>query len=381
MGRVEIRKVESNHDLKTFVQFYYDLYRDCPHAVPFLFTDEIATLKKDKNPAFEFCEADFFLAYKEGKVVGRVAAILNKKANQRWNVKQVRFGYFDFIDDLEVSKALMDTVEQWGRERGMTQIAGPLGFTDMDREGMMVEGFNRLSTMYVNYNYPYYPQHIEKFGRFEKDNDYLEFLVKISDHVPEKIMKVSQVIEKRYNLRVKKFTRKELVSGGKGREIFHIINKTYDGLYGFSQLSERQIDHYVDEYIKIADLDLVTGVEDATNNKLVGFGICFPSFSNALQKTRDGHFLPFGWWHLLKVLKFHKTNAIDMLLIGVLPEYRAKGANSLIFRDIVQQMLRYGYVFAEAMPQMETNTRIISLWDYFEHEQHRRHRCYKREIL
>ena len=381
MGRVEIRKVESNHDLKTFVQFYYDLYRDCPHAVPFLFTDEIATLRKDKNPAFEFCEADFFLAYKEGKVVGRVAAILNKKANQRWNVKQVRFGYFDFIDDLEVSKALMDTVEQWGRERGMTQIAGPLGFTDMDREGMMVEGFNRLSTMYVNYNYPYYPQHIEKLGRFEKDNDYLEFLVKISDHVPEKIMKVSQVIEKRYNLRVKKFTRKELVSGGKGREIFHIINKTYDGLYGFSQLSERQIDHYVDEYIKSADLDLVTGVEDATNNKLVGFGICFPSFSNALQKTRDGHFLPFGWWHLLKVLKFHKTNTIDMLLIGVLPEYRAKGANSLIFRDIVLQMLRHGYVFAEAMPQMETNTRIISLWDYFEHEQHRRHRCYKREIL
>ena len=381
MGRVEIRKVESNHDLKTFVQFYYDLYRDCPHAVPFLFTDEIATLRKDKNPAFEFCEADFFLAYKEGKVVGRVAAILNKKANQRWNVKQVRFGYFDFIDDLEVSKALMDTVEQWGRERGMTQIAGPLGFTDMDREGMMVEGFNRLSTMYVNYNYPYYPQHIEKLGRFEKDNDYLEFLVKISDHVPEKIMKVSQVIEKRYNLRVKKFTRKELVSGGKGREIFHIINKTYDGLYGFSQLSERQIDHYVDEYIKIADLDLVTGVEDATNNKLVGFGICFPSFSNALQKTRDGHFLPFGWWHLLKVLKFHKTKAIDMLLIGVLPEYRAKGANSLIFRDIVLQMLRHGYVFAEAMPQMETNTRIISLWDYFKHEQHRRHRCYKREIL
>ena len=269
MGRVEIRKVDSNHDLKTFVQFYYDLYRDCPHAVPFLFTDEIATLRRDKNPAFEFCEADFFLAYKEGKVVGRVAAILNKKANQRWNVQQVRFGYFDFIDDLEVSKALMDTVEQWGRERGMTQIAGPLGFTDMDREGMMVEGFDRLSTMYVNYNYPYYPQHIEKLGRFEKDNDYLEFLVKISDHVPEKIMKVSQVIEKRYNLRVKKFTRKELVSGGKGREIFHIINKTYDGLYGFSQLSERQIDHYVDEYIKIADLDLVTGVEDATNNKLV----------------------------------------------------------------------------------------------------------------
>lgn len=381
MGKVEIRKVQDKHDLKTFVQFHYDLYRDCPHSVPFLYTDEIATLMKDKNPAFEFCEADYFLAYKEGKVVGRVAAILNKKANKRWDVQQVRFGYLDFIDDFDVSSALMETVEQWGRERGLNQVAGPLGFTDMDREGLMVEGFDRLSTMYVNYNYPYYSKHIEKMGRFEKDNDYLEFLVKVGDRVPDKIMKVSQVVEKRYNLRVKKFTRKELVSGGKGREIFHIINKTYDGLYGFSQLSERQIDHYVDEYIKIADLDLVTGVEDATQNKLVGFGICFPSFSKALQKTRDGHFMPFGWWHLLKVLKFHKTNVIDMLLIGVLPEYRAKGANALIFKDIVQQMLRNGYTCAEAMPQMETNSRIISLWEYFEYEQHRRHRCYKREIL
>ena len=380
MGNVEIRKVENHHDLKDFVQFHYDLYRDCPQAVPFLYSDELSTLRKDKNPAFDFCEAEYFLAYKSGKVVGRVAAILNRKANKRWDVQQVRFGFFVFIDDFEVSKALINTVEQWGRERGMTHIAGPLGFTDMDREGMLVEGFDRLSTMYVNYNYPYYPEHIVKLGGFEKDNDYLEFLVKVGDCVPERIMKVSKVAEQRYNLQVKKFTRNELVAQGKGREIFHIINKTYDNLYGFSQLSESQIDHYVDEYIKIADLDLVTGVVDASIDKLVGFGICFPSFSRALKKTRDGHLLPFGWWHLLKVLKFHKTDVIDMLLIGVLPEYRAKGANTLVFRDIVQQMFKYGYKSAEAMPQMETNKRIISLWDYFEHEQHRRHRCYKREI-
>ena len=371
MGKVEIRKVETVHQLRDFVQFYYDLYRDCPYAVPFLYSDEFSTLRKDKNPAFEFCEADYFIAYRDGKMVGRVAAILNKHANQHWNVKQVRFGYLDFIDDFEVSSALMDTVEKWGKARGMSQIAGPLGFTDMDREGMLIEGFDRLSTMYINYNYSYYPKHIERMGRFVKDNDYVELLVKRPDQVPEKIMRVSQVVQQRYNLKVRKFTRRELVSGGMGREIFNILNKTYDGLYGFSQLSEGQIDKLVSDYIKIADTNLVTGVIDASDNdRLVGFGICFPSFSKALQKTHDGHLLPWGWWHLLKILKYHKTNVLDMLLIGVLPEYRTKGANSLIVRDIVEQMLRDGYTYAEAMPQMETNTRILSLWQYFEHEQH-----------
>ncbi len=381
MGKVEIRKVETVHQLRDFVQFYYDLYRDCPYAVPFLYSDEFSTLRKDKNPAFEFCEADYFIAYRDGKMVGRVAAILNKHANQHWNVKQVRFGYLDFIDDFEVSSALMDTVEKWGKARGMSQIAGPLGFTDMDREGMLIEGFDRLSTMYINYNYSYYPKHIERMGRFVKDNDYVELLVKRPDQVPEKIMRVSQVVQQRYNLKVRKFTRRELVSGGMGREVFKILNKTYDGLYGFSQLSEGQIDKLVSDYIKIADTNLVTGVIDASDNdRLVGFGICFPSFSKALQKTHDGHLLPWGWWHLLKILKYHKTNVLDMLLIGVLPEYRTKGANSLIVRDIVEQMLRDGYTYAEAMPQMETNTRILSLWQYFEHEQHRRHRCFKREL-
>ncbi len=382
MGNVEVRKVETKRQFRDFVQFHYDLYRDCPQAVPFLFSDEIATLKKDKNPAFEFCDADYFIAYKDGKIVGRIAAILNKNANKRWDVKQVRFGYFDFIDDFEVSSALMDTVEKWGRERGMSQIAGPLGFTDMDREGMLVEGFDRLSTMYINYNYSYYPRHMERMGRFVKDNDYLEFLVKVPDHQPEKISRLAKMVQQRYNLHARKFTRRDLVDGAMGREIFHILNKTYNGLYGFSQLSESQIDKYVDEYIKIADTNLVTGVVDANdNNRLIGFGICFPSFSRALQKTRDGHMLPFGWWHLLRILLFHKTDTIDMLLIGVLPEYRSKGASSLVVSDLLAQMINDGYTYAEAMPQMETNTHITGLWEYFEHEQHRRHRCYKRDIL
>ena len=379
MGKVEIRKVETKRQLRDFVQFHYDLYRGCPYAVPFLYSDEISTLRKDKNPAFEFCEADYFIALKDGKVVGRVAAILNKNANRRWKVRQVRFGYLDFIDDPEVSSALIDTVEQWGRERGMDQIAGPLGFTDMDREGMLVEGFDRLSTMYINYNYAYYPRHIEQMGRFVKDNDYVELLVKRPDQVPEKIMRVSQVVEQRYNLHVRKFSRADLVNGGMGREIFQILNKTYDGLYGFVQLSEGQIDKFVADYIKIADTNLVSGVVDGNdNNRLVGFGICFPSFSKALQKTRDGHLLPWGWWHLLRILKYHKTNVLDMLLIGVLPEYRAKGANSLIVRDIVEQMLRDGYTYAEAMPQMESNEGVRSQWQYLEARIHRKHRCYRK---
>lgn len=376
MGNVEIKKVDSQKSLRAFVNFYYDLYRDCPYAVPFLYSDEIATLSPSKNPAYENCDVQLFLALKNNKVVGRVAAIINRKANERWNRKQVRFGWFDFVDDLEVSTALLRTVEGWGKEMGMNEIAGPLGFTDMDREGMLIEGHDRLATMYINYNYPYYAEHINKIGGFVKDNDYIEFHIKIPETVPEKFAKISKMIETRYNLRVRKFTRRELLKEGKGYEIFDILNQTYDGLYGFAKLDSKQIDKLVNEYIKIADLNLVVGVEDANINKLVGFGISFPSFSKALKKTRDGHLLPFGWWHLLKILKFHRTDTIDLLLIGVLEDYRSKGANALIFKELTRQANEYGFKWAEAMPQMETNKGVLSHWQYFETEQHRRHRCF-----
>ena len=385
--------MEGLSGLKQFVQFHYDMYRDCPYAVPFLFTDEMNTLRSDRNAAFECCEADYFMAYKDGKAVGRVAAIINHRANQRWQRQQVRFGWLDFIDDTEVSRALLETVEQWGRERGMTEIAGPLGFTDMDREGLLIEGFNEDATMYINYNYPYYQQHIEQFsdqrsecggavGGFEKDNDYMEYKVKVPEVVPDKFHKIAQMVSKRYNLQVHKFTRKELLDGGKGREIFGIINATYKDLYGYSQLSDRQINQLVDEYIKMADLNLVTGIEDwnTPDHQLIGFGITLPSFTSALRKTRDGRMLPFGWWHLLRTLKWHKTKVVDLLLIGVLPEYRAKGANSLIFDDLIQWFQRYGFEYAEAMPQMESNEGVRSQWQYLEARIHRRHRCYRKNL-
>ncbi|MBR1448765.1 MAG: N-acetyltransferase [Prevotella sp.] len=378
MTPVEIRKVSNQKQLRQFVKFYYSLYRDNEQAVPYLFFDEMDTLRHDKNPSFECCEADYFMAFRDGQMVGRVAAIINHRANERWGVRQVRFGWFDFIDDIEVSGALLKAVEDWGRQRGMNQIAGPMGFIDTDREGMLVEGFDELSTMYVNYNYAYYPQHMQRLGGFRKDNDYMEYQVKVPDVVPDKFAKIADMISHRYGLCVRKFSRRELVQGGWGRRIFEMVNETYSNLYGYSHLSERQIDKIVADYIKIADTNLITGVMDG--DKMVAFGVTFPSFSRALQKTRDGSLWPMGWWQLLRILKWHKTDTVDLLLIGVLPEYRQKGANAIIFNDLIQQFQRYGFRYADAMPQMEANEAVRSQWQYLESRQHRRHRCYRKDL-
>ena len=375
---VEIRKVTTKRELKQFIQFYYDLYRGSEQVVPYLFFDEMATLRRDKNPSFECCEADYFLALRDNKVVGRVAAIINRRANEQWKVKLVRFGWLDFIDDLEVSTALLDAVEQWGRERGMTEMAGPLGFIDTDREGMLIEGFDELSTMYVNYNYPYYAKHIEQLTGFKKDNDYVELRVKVPTDDNFKFHKIAEMVKKRYGLSVHKFTRDELLNQGMGREVFHLLNETYKDLYGFSQLSTQQIDKLVNDYIKIADLNLVTAIMDG--DRMIGFGITFSSFSRALQKTRDGRLFPFGWWHLLQILKRHKTDTVDLLLIGVLPNYRSKGANALIFDDLIHQFQRYGFDWAVTGPQMESNEGVLAQWQYLESTPVRRHRCFRKQL-
>ena len=382
MSLIEIRKVENKKDLKTFIDFHYDLYEGNEYDVPNLFSDEMNTLSKDRNAAFEFCESEYFLAYKDGKLAGRVAAIINHKANERWNCKSVRFGWIDFIDDREVSKALLQAVEDYGKSKGMDNVVGPLGFTDMDPEGMLTWGFDQLGTMPTIYNYSYYPEHIEALDGYEVDNKYVEYKLVVPDTVPEKYAKIAVMIEKRYNLHVHKFTSRELVKGGMGREVFHIVNETYKDLYDFQQLTDSQIDKYVNDYIKKADLNLVTGVVDGNDgNRLIGFGVSFPSFTDALQKIGNGKLLPWGWLKILKVLKFHATDTVDLLLIGVLPEYRAKGANALIFADLIEQYHRYGFKWAEAMPQMESNKGVQSQWQYLESEQHRRRRCYRKVMV
>lgn len=378
MSTIEIKQVSNRKELTQFVQFYYDLYRGNNYAVPYLFNEEMNTLRSDRNPSFECCDAKYFMAFRDGQLVGRVAAIINRRANERWERKQIRFGWFDFIDDKEVSKALLQAVEDWGRKEGMTELAGPLGFIDTDREGMLIEGFDQLSTMYINYNHPYYPEHMEQMEGFEKANDWVEMKVKVPEVVPEKFSKITEMVRKRYGLRVHKFTRKELIDQGYGRQLFDLLNTTYKDLYGFSQLSDRQIDKLVNDYIKIADLNLVTAIMDG--DKMVGFGITFPSFSHAMQKTHDGRFLPFGWWHMLKVLKWHKTPIVDLLLIGVLPEYRGKGANALIFDDLIRWFQRYNFEWAETGPQMESNEGVLSQWQYLDATQHRRHRCYRKML-
>ena len=378
---ITIKKIEDLKGLRDFIQFRYDLYRDDPNDVPYLYSDEEFTLRHDKNASFDDCEADYFMAYRDGKPVGRVAAIINRKANERWQTKSVRFGWFDFIDDIEVSKALLDTVAQWGRERGMDKMIGPMGFADTDREGMLIEGFGEYSTAYANYNYDYYPRHIEQIGGFEKDNDWVQCQVKVPERVPEKFGKVAEMVSRRYNLKVHKLSRKELLKEGYGREVFQMLNICYGNLYGFASLGERKVDQLVDQYIRIADLNLVSIIVDGNlNNKMVGFGITFPSLSKAQRKLKNGKLLPFGWIGMLDAIKWHHADTVDMLLIGVLPEYRGKGANALIFNDLIQQYNRYGFKWAEAMPQMETNEHMLGQWQYLEANYHRRLRSYKKVI-
>ena len=382
MSSVEIKKVESKQDLKAFIEFHYDLYKGNKYDVLSLYDDEIATLSKDKNAAFEFCKAEYFLAYKDGRVAGRVAAIINERANKKWNQRRVRFGWIDFVDDIEVSSALLKAVEDYGRENGMNEVCGPLGFTDLDPEGMLIWGFDQLGTISTIYNYPYYPQHMEQMGGWEKDNDYVEFKLFVPDKIPEKYSKIAQMIEKRYNLHVRKVSKREVLKGGYGLKIFHLINETFRDLYGYSELTDRQIMQYLDRFMIAIDMDMVTLVEDwnTPDHKLVGVGITLLSLSRAVQKCHRGRLFPFGWWHLLKVLKFHKTDIVDLLLIGVLPEYRLKGVNAMMFYHLIPYYQKYGIKWGETNVEMETNDNVQSQWQYLETEMHKRRRCYIKRL-
>ena len=384
MSSVEIRKVTDRKGLDAFIDLHYDLYKGSPYDAPNLYSDELNTLSKDKNAAFEFCEAEYFLAYKDGEVVGRIAGIINHRANEAWNRNSVRFGWIDFIDDPEVSKALLDAVMQWGREKGMTEIVGPLGFTDMDPEGMLIEGFDQLGTMATIYNYDYYPRHMEQMGGWEKDNDYVEFKVFVpQEGMPEKLKKISELVMKRYNLHIRKVKRKEVLGKEQmGRKVLDVVNKTFSHLYGYSQMTERQIDEYLKMYFPMLDMNLLTLIEDwnTPDHQVIGVGISISSMTRALQKCRNGRLWPFGWWHCLRALKMRKSDIVDLMLIGVLPEYRTKGANALFFYDLIPWYQKYGFKWGETNVEMETNEKVQSQWQYFDYEQHKRRRCFKKNL-
>lgn len=372
-----IKKVSSKKELKTFIRFNYELYKGNPYSVPDLYDDMLGTFSPKRNAAFEFCEADYFLAYNNNKVVGRVAAIINKRANETWNKKEVRFGWIDFIDDIEVSEALLDTVARWGKERGMEAMVGPLGFTDMDAEGMLIEGFDQLSTMSTIYNFPYYPQHMEKLG-FEKEADWVEFKLTVPDKLPEKFVRISEIILQKYKLKIKKLKRKEIKTKHYGQKIFDLINEAYAPLYGYSKMTQRQIDQYIKMYLPLIDLRMVSLVEDE-NGELVAVGISMPSLSEALQKAK-GKMLPFGWYHLLKALFIKKPQVLDLLLVGVKPEYQSKGVNALLFYDLVPVYQQMGFKYGESNPELELNKKVQSQWSAFESVQHKRRRAYKKML-
>jgi hypothetical protein len=375
---VVIKKVSNKKDLKTFIRFNYELYKNNPYSVPDLYDDMLNTYNTKKNAAFEFCEADYFLAYKDGKLVGRVAAIINNRANETWNKKDVRFGWIDFIDDMEVSKALIEAVAQWGGEKGMTSMIGPLGFTDMDAEGMLIEGFDQLSTMATIYNYPYYPEHMVKLG-FEKDADWVEFKLTVPDRLPDKYIRISQLILQKYKLKIKKLkNRKEIKQGKYGQKIFDLINEAYAPLYGYSKMTQGQIDQYVKMYLGILDLRMISLVEDE-NGELIACGISMASLSKALQKGK-GRLLPFGWYYLLKSLFIKRPKVLDLLLVAVKPEYQSKGVNSLIFCDLISTYQNMGFEYGESNPELEENKKVQAQWDSFEAVQHKRRRAFKKAI-
>ena len=381
MADIIIKEVSSQKELKAFIRFNYELYKDCEYAVPDFLEDTLDTFNPKKNAAFEFCEATYFLAYKEGKIVGRVAAIINHKANKTWDTQNVRFGWIDFIDDLEVSRALFKAVEEWGVKRGANKMVGPLGFTDMDPEGMLTEGFDQLSTMSTIYNYPYYPQHLEQLG-FEKEIDWIQRLITVPEKGDEKIEKyfrVAKMSAQRYNLRVRKFKNmREIRKGDYGRKVFNVVNKSYASLYGYSELNERQIDQYVESYLPLMDLRFLCVVEDQHDN-IIAIGVGMPSLSRALQKAK-GKLFPFGWFHLAKALFFKHSDIIDLLLIGVVPEYQNKGVNALLFADLIPLAQDSGLKFAEIHPQLETNEKGQALWAYLDTRVHIKRRCYQKNL-
>lgn len=377
MSEIIISRAQTKKELKEFIRFNYELYKGCPYAVPDFLEDTLDTFNPKKNPAFAFCEAEYFLAKRDGKIVGRVAAIINKKANTHWKENNVRFGWIDFIDDIEVTQKLIEAVEAWGKERGMDKIVGPLGFTDMDLEGMLTDGYDQLSTMNSIYNYPYYPEHMKKLG-FEKEVGWVERKV----YVPrpghslneQKYFKIAELVKKRYGFRIHKFkSKKEIREGGYIKKVLDVVNKAYAELYGYSEMDEKQMQVYADQYLQYLDKRYLSVVETA-EGEVIGMGICITSLSRAIQKAKAKLF-PFGWYYMAKALWFDKhPQVLDMLLVGVLPEYQEKGANALIFADLIPEGQKDGYEWAETHHQLEDNIPSQAQWKNLEHVVHKK-RC------
>ena len=372
---VEIREVSTKRELKKFIWFGINMYKDCEYAAPPLMMDDLLNLSKGSNPALEFCETAYFLAYRGSAIVGRIAAIINPKANETWNQKHARFGWVDFIDDFDVSSALFDAAISWAKTKSMVAMHGPLGFTDFDHEGLLIEGYDRPGTLATIYNYPYYPVHFEKYG-FVKDIDWNEYLITVPDVFPEKYFRIADIVRTKFKLENKKFKSRKEVVDNYAIKIFELLNVCYKDLYGFTRLNDKQIHFYIKLYFSFFRLDTISIVVNE-NDDVVALGIAMPSFTKALQKAK-GRLFPLGWYYMLRALK--KNDLLDLYLMAVHPDYQNNGVNSLVFAELMPNSAKNGYKFAESNPELETYTSMSSQWGSFEYVNHKKRRVYIKEI-
>jgi len=370
---VEIRQIETKRELKKFIQFANDLYADCPYYCPPLLFDELNCFDPEKNPALEVCEFQLWMAYREGEPVGRIAGIINKRANEKWGFKHVRFGWFDFIDDPEVSKALLDTVAAWGKARGMDALNGPVGFTDFDHEGLLLEGYDYPAVMASLYNYPYYVKHIDAYG-LVKEADWIELQVFPPKQTPERIERLAEMVKQRYHVKIVKVKNSRELVKRFGIEYMDVIDAAYQKLYNFQPMTDKQKNYYKDMYFQFLNFDFVTLVVNE-NEELVGVGLGMPDIAAALRKS-GGKLFPFGWYHLIKALKAKKMERFSFLLIAVRPDYQDKGINALFLQDQIPIINQYGIKTLETTSMLETNTKVLSFFMQFDHKQHKRHRAY-----
>ncbi|MCF0174737.1 MAG: N-acetyltransferase [Bacteroidales bacterium] len=377
MKNVQIVPVETPGQMNLFVDFSIELYKDVPYYVPELKFDTKATLSPKKNPAFEFSEAQAFLAYKDGKVAGRVVALINHRTNETWGEKDVRFGWIDFIEDYDVFYALMETVKEWGKARGMKRMHGPLGFLDTDREGLLVEGYDQMSTMSLAYSYPYYKEFFEKYG-LTKGKDWLEYRIQIPKEIPEKYARIAKIVSYKYHLTVGHPKSKKYLKEVAGYEYFDLLNKAYKDLYGFTEISPKQITKLINDYLDFVDIEMLPEVRDE-NGKLVLVGMMMPSIATAIRDCH-GSLFPFGWWKILKKLFIKYDTTLELLLIAMDPEWRSKGALALIIQYIVPVLNRKGFKVAESNANLEDNYNIQNFWKEFDSKQVKRRRAYIKDI-
>ena len=375
---ITVSPVATRKELKEFTRFKIKLYAGNPYAVPPLYADEREALLEGRNPALKVYDHQAFIAKRDGKTVGRIVAIINHVSNRKNGKACVRFGFIDFVEDFEVAKALIETVEQWGRERGMEAIHGPLGFTDFDPEGMLIQGFDEVSTIACLYNYPYYPEFLTRMG-FRKDAEWVEYKIFIPKEIPDKHQRIAEVVRRKYGLHVLRFKKiSDIIRQGYGHKLFRLLNITYADLYGFSELTEEMIAYYIKKYVPLLRLELVTLIADE-RGELVAFGVALPSLSRAMQKAR-GRMFPLGACHLLRALNSKKAEICDLLLIAAHPAAQNLGAAALLFTEMIPQFQKLGTVYAESNPELTDNYRIQALWGNFDKVLHKRRAVFAKEI-